>query len=81
MRFYYSPIVIARINAVIYYNDQCVNSYHTLPDLSAIDTDWADELVKIHRQIGVSKKNDSEDEEDIKVSILKGASNWVEFPR
>ena len=79
LRVYYAPVVIARFVAILYYYDQCVNSYHTIPDLSFVDSAFADEMVQALKEPEESIDNQSDDKEDIKVPGLQGTKNWVDF--
>ena len=43
-RMYFNPICTNRILGVLYYFTQAINTFHTIPYISSIDQDLADEL-------------------------------------
>ena len=79
IRVYYSPVVITRFAAVLFYYDQCINGYHTIPDLSLIDSAFADDMIQALKDKEEAKENDSDDGEDIKIPNLKGSDDWIDF--
>ena len=43
-RMYFNPICTNRLLCVLYYFTQIINTFHTVPGISSIDQDMADEL-------------------------------------
>ena len=44
IQVYYSPKVIVRFAALLFYYDQAVKGFHKIPDLSYLDIDFVDEI-------------------------------------
>ena len=79
LRVSYSPIAIERFTVSVWYFDNCVNGYHTLPDVGSVNTAFLDDLVDIYKEATNPQKDDSDEEEEAKVPELKGNENWVTF--
>ena len=47
IQVYYSPKVIVRFAALLFYYDQAVKGFHKIPDLSYLDIDFVDEIADI----------------------------------
>ena len=80
-RVHFSPIAIERFSAIVFYYDQAVHSYHSIPDMGLVDADMADDLIKVYRELTSESSDlkDSDEDEDVVVPTLKGSSNWVDF--
>ena len=80
LQVYYSPKVIVRFGALLFYYFQLVKGFHKIPDLSAVITDLLEELVHIQKDIYSEVNKDSDDDEgNIDIPILKGTENWIDF--
>ena len=79
LRVYYSPVIIARFVAILYYYDQCINGYHTIPDINLVDSAFADKMIQTLKEHEESATMDSDDEEDVTIPTLQGSKNWVDF--
>lgn len=80
LQVYYSPKVIARFGALLFYYFQLVKGFHKIPDLSAVTTDFLEELLHIQKDIYSEVNKDSDDDEGkIDIPILKGTENWIDF--
>ena len=78
MRVYYLPVIISRYAGVIHYFDQCVNSLHTIPEMSFFDTDQVTELST--QYVAFTKQADNDNNKmNIDIPIVTGSSHWVNF--
>ena len=77
---YYSPNAIVRFAAILFYYDQAVNGFHTIPDRSLVDINLIDEIIETQKTIYVDVVQDSDDDDDeVVISFLKVTANWVDF--
>ena len=79
LRVYYSPVIIARFLAILHYYDQCINGYHTIPDINLVDSAFADKMIQTLKEHEESATMDSDDKEDVTIPTLQGSKNWVDF--
>ena len=80
IQVYYSPKVIVRFAALLFYYDQAVKGFHQIPNLSFLDIDFVEEIAEIQKTIYSDVSKDSDDEsEDVTIPNLKGTMNWVDF--
>ena len=75
----FSPVVIKRLSATLFYFVQSVGCLHTIPDIDAIDVELCTNLVQVYE--GYKKKREVDGEEDtiIELPELKGHSNWTTY--
>ena len=78
LRVYYSPVVISRFAGVVHYYNQCVNSFHSIPDASYVDYDYVATLTMDYKTFNSQSDKDN-DETDVEIPTLTGASNWINF--
>ena len=77
-RMYFNPICTNRLLGVLYYFTQAINTFHTVPDISSIDQDMADELGS--QYLASLRKYDVTEEQGIvKLPSLTGSTNWRAF--
>ena len=73
-RMYFNPICTNRLLGVLYYFTQAINTLHTVPDISSIDQDMADELGS--QYLASLRKYDVTEEQGIvKLPSLTGSTN------
>lgn len=77
-RVYFNPIMMNRLLGILHYFDQAIHTYHTIPDIDALDVDLANQFGKQYQSSHRSKLDD-EEEVAIKIPDLTGATNWREF--
>ena len=75
----FSPVVIKRLSAILFYFVQSVGCLHTIPDIDGIDVELCTNLVQVYE--GYKKKREVDGEEDtiIELPELKGHSNWTTY--
>ena len=75
----FSPVVIKRLSATLFYFVQSVGCLHTIPDIDGIDVELCTNLVQVYE--GYKKKREVDGEEDtiIELPELKGHSNWTTY--
>ena len=77
-RMYFNPICTNRLIGVLYYFTQAINTFHTIPDISSIDQDVADELGS--QYLSSLRKHDLTEEGGlVKLPPLTGSANWRAF--
>jgi len=77
-RMYFNPICTNRLLGVLYYFTQAINTFHTIPDISSIDQNMADELGSLY--IASLRKCDVTEEGGlVKLPSLTGSTNWRAF--
>ena len=78
-RMYFNPIQINRLLGILYYFNQSVNTFHTIPDIDRVTSDIADELGSNY----LSSQRKLEATEDgsnlVKLPSLTGSGNWRAF--
>ena len=78
-RMYFNPIQINRLLGILYYFNQSVNTFHTIPDIDRVTSDIADELGSNY----LSPQRKLEAPEDgsnlVKLPSLTGSGNWRAF--
>lgn len=79
LRVYFSPVIIARFVGVVHYFNQSVNSFHTIPDQLYFDTDDASEYASHYRDFRTRFKKNEDTDDEIKIPILLGSTNWIDF--
>ena len=77
-RMYFNPICTNRLLGVLYYFTQAINTFHTIPDISSIDQDMADEL-RSQYLASLRKYDVTEEQELVKLHSLTGSTNWRAF--
>ena len=77
-RVYYSPPVLSNLVGCLFYASTCYNGLHAYIDIDLIDADNASDYYKMYEDLRDSENIDNDDLE-IKVPSLKGASNWRSF--
>ena len=77
-RIYFNPICTNRLLGVLYYFTQAINTFHTVPDISSIDQDMADELGSQYLA-SLRKYDVTEEQELVKLPSLTGSTNWRTF--
>ena len=78
LRVYYSPVVISRLLGVVHLYNQAVNTFHSIPDPSYLDENYADDLAAIYNAFSEKSKAEK-DEVEIDLPKLTGSSNWIDF--
>ena len=79
LRRYYSPVTVSRLVGVVHYYNQCVNTFHMIPDCSFVDRATSNILSNNYKQFTDFLKKDKEDDKKVEVPKLTNASNWVSF--
>ena len=77
-RMYFNPICTNRLLGVLYYFTQAINTFHTIPDISSIDQDMADDLGSQYLS-SLRKHYVTEEGGLVKLPSLTGSSNWRAF--
>ena len=50
-RVYFNPIMMNRLLGILHYVDQAVHTYHTIPDIDALDADLANQFGKQYNHL------------------------------
>ena len=77
-RMYFNPIQMKRLLGVLYYFNQAVNTFHTIPDIVEVTADIADELGSNYLS-SLRKIEAPEDGNLVKLPSLTGSGNWRAF--
>ena len=75
----FSPVVIKRLSAILFYFVQSVGCLHTIPDIDRIDVDLCANLVQVYDAYKKRREIDREDDTIIELPELKGHSNWTTY--
>lgn len=75
LQVYFSPVNISRLVGVTHYFNHSINSFHMIPDILMVDSDDASEYATHYREF----IKEQEDEVEVKVPLLLGSSNWIDF--
>ena len=78
-RIYFSPPMMSRFIGALFYCNVCYYNLHLVPDISLITEDFAMENYKLRRELTSSEAQNLENDIEIKIPDLKGASNWRAF--
>ena len=78
-RIYFSPPLMSRFLGSFFYCSICYYNFHVIPDLQQIDAKFAIANYKIHQDLTNSETNESDQDINIQLPDLKGASNWRSF--
>ena len=82
LRVYYNPVIINRLCGCLIYFLQRVYSFHTIPDIELINVATSGNLGSFWTKFNADKKiktNKSDDDTNIDLPKLKGASSWISF--
>ena len=79
LRRYYAPVTISRLIGIVHYFNQCINTYHMVPDMSFITPEATTTLSTQYRQFKESVKKENDTDDEIDIPELKGSTNWVDF--
>ena len=77
-RVYFNHIQMNRLLGVLYYFNQAVNTFHTIPDIVEVTADIADELGSNYLS-SLRKIEAPEDGNLVKLPSLTGSGNWRAF--
>ena len=78
-RIYFSPPLMSRFLGSLFYCSTCYYNFHMIPDLQQIDADFAIANYKIYEGLTKSETNESDQDINVQLPDLKGASNWRSF--
>ena len=78
-RIYFSPPMMSRFIGALFYCNVCYYNLHLVPDISLITEDFAMENYKLRHELTSSESQNLENDIEIKIPVLKGASNWRAF--
>lgn len=79
LRVYFSPPLMSRMLGALFYCNICYYRFHQIPDIRLITQDTASASYKAYEDLHNSEKNESEQDIDVQIPDLKGASNWRSF--
>ena len=77
-RVYFSPPLMTNLAGCLFYASTCYYGMHSYVDISLINAENAAEFYKIYEDLHDTESYDN-DEIEIKIPSLKGASNWRSF--
>jgi hypothetical protein len=75
LQVYFSPVNISRLVGVTHYFNHSINSFHMIPDILMVDSDDASDYATHYREF----IKEPEDEVEVKVPLLLGSTNWIDF--
>ena len=82
LRVYYNPVIINRLCGALTYFSLCVYSFHSIPDIGFITVNFSNDLGAFWTKFKADKKEKSgQSDEDTNIDLpkLKGASSWISF--
>lgn len=79
LRVYFPPPLMTRLMGALFYCNICYYRLHQIPDIRLITSDLASSSYKIYEDLHNSETNESEQDIEIQIPELKGASNWRSF--
>ena len=79
VRIYFSPPMMSRFVGALFYCSVCYYNLHVIPDISLITGEFAIENYKLRQELTSSEAQNLENDIEIKIPDLKGASNWRAF--
>jgi len=81
LRVYFNPVTINCLCGCLNYFLLCKMSFHTIPDIDLIDQELSGNLGSFWNKFKADKKNqgDGDDDTNIDLPKLKGASSWISF--
>ena len=75
----FSPIIIKRLLAILFYFTQSVGCMHTVPNMNNIDILVCFHLIQVYKTHNKQMENEGEDKGIIELPELKGHSNWTTY--
>ena len=79
IRVNYSPRVITKLNGIVHYFNLCVNTLHTVPNITAINENDAITYGQAYIEFTKISERKTDDDVEITVPDFKDNSNWVKF--
>ena len=80
-RVYYNPRMVSKLLGVLHYFDQATHTFHMIPDMALVDNNLATQYGVVYKNFVKREKggDDGDDDVEIKIPNLTGATNWVSF--
>ena len=79
LRVHFAPPLMTRMMGALFYCNICYHRLHQIPDIRLITAEIASDSYKVYEDLHNSEMKESDQEIEVQVPELKGATNWRSF--